>query len=169
MGDWMIRGGTVVTPAGAGPCDVLIQGERVAAVMAAGQPAPSGFREFDAVGCVVLPGGVDPHVHTLWPQKGPGGGLALSAPAPEISRAALYGGTTTMIDFALAVPGRSLEAVVEEKSGQWADAYCDYSLHIILQGRVPPETIAQMPEVIEAGYTRASSSSCPTSGRNIVA
>jgi dihydropyrimidinase len=64
MLDIIIRGGDVVTPQGVVRGDVAIAGETIAAVTApdalAGQ---SGMREIDAGGRIVMPGGIDPHVH----------------------------------------------------------------------------------------------------------
>src|SRR5690606_31597127 len=68
MLDLLIRGGTVVTPAGAIQADVAIAGERVAAVAEPGAFAPgSAVRIVDASDKLVIPGGIDPHVHCQWP------------------------------------------------------------------------------------------------------
>ena len=66
MLDTIIRGGDVVTPQGAMQCDVAIAGETIAAVAAPGTlPAQSAGRVIDANGCIVMPGGIDPHVHGM--------------------------------------------------------------------------------------------------------
>jgi len=72
--------------------------------------APGSFaaigaaRTLDASGQIVIPGGIDPHVHCNWPMPMPGVAQPmLTEPASRVSLAALHGGTTTTIDFA---PGR---------------------------------------------------------------
>src|SRR5579859_6786069 len=61
-GSLVVTGGTVVTPAGPLPADVVIEDGRVAAVARPG-PVPAAPDRLDATGCLVLPGGVDPHCH----------------------------------------------------------------------------------------------------------
>src|SRR5258708_6641106 len=101
MLDTIIRGGEVVTPHGVVHCDVAIAGETIAAVTAPGAlAAESAGRVIDASGRIVMPGGIDPHVHLhhVWIKPD---GTALTTAGPEqVGRAALYGGTTTFIDFA---------------------------------------------------------------------
>ena len=64
MLDLLIRGGDVVTPHGVENCDIGIAGETIAAVAAPGTlPAESAGRSIDATGRIVMPGGIDPHVH----------------------------------------------------------------------------------------------------------
>jgi dihydropyrimidinase len=153
MVDWVIRGGTVVTPKGLGNWDVIVAGEKIVGL---GVPATldvGSARVIDASGCIVMPGGIDPHVHTLWPDdSGHGRKWAPLAPPRDISWAALHGGTTTLIDFAFWGPDDTLEAAIEESERLWAEAYCDYSLHLILRGAVPPRVVDQLPEAIQAGF-----------------
>src|SRR5260370_27141736 len=101
MLDTIIRSGEVVTRQGVDQCDVATAGETIAAVTAPGAlPAESAGRVIDASGRIVMPGGIDPHVHLhhVWIKPD---GTALTTAGPEqVGRAALYGGTTTFIDFA---------------------------------------------------------------------
>jgi len=64
MLDLIVRGGLVVTPEGAAPGDIAVMGDKIAAVAApeALKDVPSA-RTLDASGKIVLPGGVDPHIH----------------------------------------------------------------------------------------------------------
>src|SRR5687767_8253367 len=101
MLDLIIRGGQVVTPQGVGVWDVGVEGERIAAVAAPGSLPADGARVVDATGQLVIPGGIDPHVHTHWPIPALGGGHTTSAPPEQVSRAAIHGGTTTLVDFAV--------------------------------------------------------------------
>jgi dihydropyrimidinase len=152
MLDLVIRGGQVVSPAGVGTWDVGIEGERIAVVAAAGTLPVESTRVIDATGKLVIPGGIDPHVHTGWPIPTLDGGVTLSAGPGQVSRAALYGGTTTLADFAVWESGMLLSDAIGRKQQVWRDAYTDYALHVMLQGAVPPEVIAQMPEVISGGF-----------------
>ena len=152
MLDFVIRGGTVVTPEGAGAWDVGVEGERIAAVAAPGTLAGDAARVLDATGKLVIPGGIDPHVHTHWPIPVLGGGHTTSAPPEQVSRAAIFGGTTTLVDFAVWEPGQTIAQAIEAKEAVWRQGYTDHGLHLMLQGAVPPDVIAQMPEAIQAGF-----------------
>jgi len=99
--DLVIRGGQVVSPAGVGMWDVGVEGERIVVVAAAGTLTADDARVLDATGKLVIPGGIDPHVHTGWPIPTLDGGVMLSAGPGQISRAAIHGGTTTLVDFAV--------------------------------------------------------------------
>jgi len=101
MLDLVIRGGQVVTPEGVGAWDVGVDGERIVAVAAAGTLPAEGVRVIDATAKLVIPGGIDPHVHTGWPIPTLDGGVTLSAGPGQVSAAALFGGTTTLADFAV--------------------------------------------------------------------
>src|SRR5437899_8229763 len=152
MIDLVIRGGQVVTPEGVGAWDVGVDGERIVAVAAAGTLPAESARVIDATGKLVIPGGIDPHVHTGWPIPARDGGVTLSAGPGQVSAAALFGGTTTLADFAIWEPGMSLAQAIAKKQEVWREGYTDHALHVMLQGAVPPEVIAQMPEAISAGF-----------------
>ncbi len=156
MIDLAVRGGLVVTPEGAAPWDVLIAGDRIAAVAAPGalKDVPAG-RTIDAAGKIVLPGGVDPHIHCNWPvlPGKDGGPPEMSAGSAAVSRAALYGGTTTLIDFAVWKAGETLEQAIARRDGDWrGQCHCDYSFHVTLFGKIPPATIHELPEAMQSGF-----------------
>ncbi len=68
MFDLIIRGDQVVTPQGAGAWDICVAGETIAAVAAPGTFDDSqAKRVIDATGKIVIPGGIDPHIHSSWP------------------------------------------------------------------------------------------------------
>ena len=155
MLDLMIRGGLAVTPEGAGLWDVAVAGEKIAAV---GAPEAlkdiAAARTIDATGKIVLPGGVDPHIHCSWPvlPAKDGAPAVLSAGPAHVSRAALFGGTTTLIDFAVWNPGETLEQAIARRDGEWrGQCHCDYSFHVTLFGSVPPTTIDELPEAMQSG------------------
>ena len=93
MLDLIIRGGQVVTPWGVGDWDVCIQGEKIVAITAPNTMTDDVVRVIDATGKVVVPGGIEPHAHIDAPIMGPGN--LRTAPPEQVSRAALFGGTTT--------------------------------------------------------------------------
>ena len=108
MLDLIIKGGTVVTPQGVGLMDVGILGEHIAAVASPGFLDDLGSGEtIDATGMFVLPGGIEPHAHinVPVPDYWAGGDAGVFTQPPEAaSRAAAFGGVTTYVDFAGALP-----------------------------------------------------------------
>ncbi len=155
MFDLVIRGGTVVTPQGAGLYDVAVSGEKIAAVAAPGAlPDGGAKRVIDATGKIVIPGGIDPHVHCSWQLPNPDGTAGLTDPPSIVSKAALFGGTTSMIDFAVwkdDVP--SVRAAIERRDKDWVgQCHCDYAYHVMVQGDVPPAIVSGLGEAVQAGY-----------------
>src|ERR1700747_3299964 len=109
MLDIVISGGTTVLPSGPEPADIGVSGEHIVAIGAPGSLAAlGGGRIIDASGQIVIPGGIDPHVHCNWPMPVPDGEAKLPEPASRVSQAALFGGTTTTIDFAPVEGGLSV-------------------------------------------------------------
>src|SRR5437763_9094145 len=103
----LIRGGTVVTATGSSRADVLIDGETVAALLDpahAGSFAGAADRSIDATGKYVMPGGIDVHTHLDMPF----GGTTSADDFETGTRAAAWGGTTTLVDFAMQPKGDSL-------------------------------------------------------------
>ena len=154
MLDLVIRSNRVVTPAGLGAHDVAIQGEKIAAIAAAGTfSADTASRVIDASGKIVMPGGIDPHVHCKWYSPQPDGTVLYTDPPRVVSRAALYGGTTTLIDFARWTHGKTIQQAIEERHEDWTrQCYCDYSYHVMIEGALPPEIFDQLGEAVRAGY-----------------
>ena len=151
MIDLMISGGQVVTPWGVGNWDVAVQGEQIAAVAEPGTLSAEVGRIVDASGKIVVPGGIEPHAHIAMPRYGfPG---KETAPPEQASRSALFGGTTTMTDFAIQFGDRDIFQAIQEKDSRWSGkSYCDYSYHCMLLGDVPFRVIDQIPEAIQSGY-----------------
>ncbi|GIX47358.1 MAG: dihydropyrimidinase [Candidatus Tectimicrobiota bacterium] len=105
----------------------------------------------DASGKIVIPGGIEPHAHVAAPIMGHPG--LETAPPEQVSRAALFGGTTTIVDFAIQTPERDLFAALEERHRRWqGQSYADYTYHCMLLGDVPSSVLAQIPQVIAAGF-----------------
>jgi dihydropyrimidinase len=154
MFDLVIRSDRTVTPAGTSACDVAIVGEKIVAVAAAGTfGADSTRRLLDVTGSIVMPGGIDPHVHLKWYTPHPDGSITYTDPPSVVSRAALYGGTTTMIDFARVQRGTTVQQAIAARHDEWtAQCHCDYSFHIMVEGQLPPELFDQLAEALRAGY-----------------
>ena len=164
MFELLIRGDRVVTPHGVGPWEIAVKDGVIAALGARGTFADAqAARVIDAGDGIVMPGGIDPHVHCAWymPAFRPGEPSGLSGPPEQVSRAALWGGTTTLIDFAACKPDREgdesssqgVRDAIEARDRDWVGrCYCDYAYHVMLRGRVPPSTIAELAEAVQAGY-----------------
>src|SRR6202022_3902789 len=132
MLDIVVSGGLAVLPSGAEPADIGVAGERIVAIGPPGSLSPiDGRRILDATGQIVIPGGIDPHVHCNWPMPMPGVTQpTLTEPASRVSLAALHGGTTTTIDFAPVEGGETIQQAIERRHKQWAGAcYGDYAFH----------------------------------------
>ena len=154
MFELVIRGDRVVTPAGVAACDLAIQGEKIVAVGAAGSfGADTTKRLIDATGKIVMPGGIDPHVPLKWYSPHPDGSVTYTDPPSVVGRAALYGGTTTMIDFVRWTHGKTIQQAIDDRHKDWTgQCQCDYSFHVMVEGALPPELFGQLAEVLRAGY-----------------
>lgn len=146
----LISGGTVVSASGAEPADVLIDGEKIAAVTAPGVfDSGSADTVLDASGKYVMPGGIDAHTHMEMPFGG-----TFSADTFETgTAAAAWGGTTTIVDFAVQKKGTSLLSTLDAWHEK-ADGNCaiDYGFHMILSD-VNDGTLKEMETCIASGVT----------------
>ena len=151
MLDLIIRGGQVVTTWGVGDWDVAVQGEKIVAVAAPNTLTDDVTRVIDATGKIVVPGGIEPHAHIAAPIMGKGN--LTTAPPEQVSRAALFGGTTTLLDFAIQYPGIDINQAIQERTSVWRNnSYADYSHHLMLLGEIPAEILGQLHEYIEDGF-----------------
>jgi dihydropyrimidinase len=150
----LIKGGTVVSPTGSSVMDVLIDGETVVALIAPGSSPlgdveASAQRVIDANGKLVVPGGIDCHTH----MEMPFGGTNASDTFETGTRAAAWGGTTTIVDFAIQRFGERVQDGLAAWHGK-ADGNCaiDYAFHQIIGG-VDDESLKAMDELIGEGVT----------------
>ncbi|HZT48323.1 MAG TPA: amidohydrolase family protein [Hyphomicrobiaceae bacterium] len=154
MLDLIIRGGDVVTPQGVSRCDVAVAGEAIAAVTAAGTlPDSAAARTIDAAGKIVMPGGIDPHVHMRHPFLTPDRQTLLTQGPDRVGLAALWGGTTTLIDFAYVTDDKSVRAGIEARDADFAPkSPCDWAYHLMLASEPAPGKMGELAEAIQAGY-----------------
>ncbi|HEX2335772.1 MAG TPA: amidohydrolase family protein [Hyphomicrobiaceae bacterium] len=154
MLDLIIRGGDVVTPQGVVRCDVAIKGESIAALAAPETLADSdALRVITATGKIVMPGGIDPHVHMQHPFVVPDGTVLYTQGIDQVGRAALFGGTTTLIDFAYVTGDRSVQRSIEARDADFAPkSCCDWAYHLMLATDPRPTQFAELAEAIQAGY-----------------
>ncbi len=144
--DLVIRGGTVVGESGPYRADIGIRDGRIAAIYSPGN-AVEARATIDANGKLVLPGVIDVHVHMEIPFCG----TVSSDDFASGSKAAAFGGVTTMIDFAIQAPGETLaEAVAKRKEVAAAKSAIDFGLHCGITDW-SPATRGGMREVVEAG------------------
>ncbi|KFE35836.1 dihydropyrimidinase [Thioclava atlantica] len=120
----VIKNGTIVTADLTYKADVLIDGGKIIEIGA----DLKGDEVIDATGCYVMPGGIDPHTHLEMPFMG-----TYSADDFESgTRAALAGGTTMVVDFALPAPGEGLLDALKKWDNKSTRAHCDYSFHMAI-------------------------------------
>ncbi|MGY4773323.1 dihydropyrimidinase [Kribbella sp. CWNU-51] len=141
----LVKGGTVIGPTGTRVADVLVEGEKIVAVLDPSfTPAVTADEVIDATGKYVIPGGIDAHTH----MELPFGGTAASDTFDTGTRAAAWGGTTTIIDFAVQRTGE----VVQDGLAAWhtkAEGNChiDYAFHMILGG-VDTDALKAMDQLV---------------------
>jgi dihydropyrimidinase len=148
----LIRGGTVVTATGASAADVLIDGETVVALfdpVHTGSFATLADRSIDATGKYVIPGGIDVHTHLDMPFGG-----TFSADDFETgTRAAAWGGTTSLVDFAVQPKGSSLRETLDTWHAKAeGKASIDYGFHMIISD-VNEQTLKEMDVLVGEGVT----------------
>jgi len=155
MLDLIISGDRVVSPHGVQALDIGIADGQIVSLGPQGTLADAETaRKIDANGKIVMPGGIDPHVHCAWFIPARDGTTHVLSDGPDVvSRAALFGGTTTIIDFASWNPGGTIAEAVAARDAQWVDqCHCDYAYHLMLQGDVPQTVLDELGTFIDAGY-----------------
>jgi dihydropyrimidinase len=146
MYDTVIRDGTVVAAESITEMDIGIQNGRIAA-LSERNTLEDANTVIDAAGSYVFPGFIDSHVHV----KIPLGEFVTNDDFSEVTRAAAYGGTTTIIDFAIPDPGESsLEAYERKREDADGSVFVDYGLHACVT-EVSETILQELPELIERG------------------
>ena len=148
MGTTLIKGGTVVTAIEKMDADVLIDGGKVVALLGR-EHTVEADELIDATGKLVIPGGIDVHTH----MELPFGGTNASDTFETGTRAAAWGGTTTIVDFAVQTVGQSAmdgwETWMEKARGKTA---IDYGFHMIT-GDINDQTLKEMELLVQEGVT----------------
>src|SRR6218665_2350148 len=143
----LIKNGNIVTASENFIGDIFIEGETISAI---GKNLKYEADEtIDASGKLIFPGGIDPHVHLDMPFMG-----TFSSDSYETgTRAALFGGTTMVIDFILQTQGKSLRNALDEWKGRSdGNAVGDYSFHMAVTD-FNENTKPEIKEIIEEGIT----------------
>jgi dihydropyrimidinase len=146
--DTLIKNGLVVTASDTYPSDVGIKGEKIAA-LAADLPRESARQVVDAQGNYVMPGGIDVHTHLDMPFGG-----TMSADDFESGTiAAAFGGTTSLIDFAIQYKGQTLRTALDTwwKKAE-GKAAIDYGFHCIITD-LPDARLEEMKAVVGEGIS----------------
>jgi dihydropyrimidinase len=143
----LIKGGTIVNADATTVADVLVDGERIALI---GQSLDaSADRTIDATGKWLIPGAIDVHTH----MELPFGGTFAKDTFETGTRAAAFGGTTTIIDFAVQGKGQALrEGLDAWHAKAEGKATIDYGFHMIMSD-VTDETLKEMDTLVEEGVT----------------
>ena len=140
----VFKNGTVVTADRTWKADVLVKHGLIEAI----GPDLHGDHEFDATGCYIMPGGIDPHTHLEMPFMG-----TYSADDFESgTRAALSGGTTMVVDFCLPAPGQSLLEALQMWDNKTSKAACDFSFHMAITWW-GEQVFNEMATVVDKGIT----------------
>src|SRR5215472_14463008 len=146
--DTVIRNATVVTATDTYRADVGLSGDRVSAI-AAQLPAENSGRVIDATGLLLIPGGIDVHTHLDMPF----GGTTSSDDFETGTIAAAFGGTTTLIDFAIQYKGQSLRQAFDTWMTKAHDkAVTDYAFHCIITD-LGSAQLEEMSQLIRDGVT----------------
>ncbi|MEJ7752749.1 MAG: dihydropyrimidinase [Candidatus Limnocylindrales bacterium] len=148
----LITGGTVVNADGSVLADVLVDGETIAAIGTGLAASPLGQgvdRTIDATGKLVIPGAIDVHTH----MELPFGGTFAKDTFETGTRAAAFGGTTSIIDFAVQSRGASLREGLDAWHAKAEGNACiDYGFHMIMSD-VNDQTLAEMDQLVDEGVT----------------
>ena len=143
----LISNGTVVTADGSYPADVLVDGEKIAQIGAALGGSVAADETIDAKGRYVIPGGIDVHTH----MELPFGGTFAKDTFETGTRAAAFGGTTTIVDFAVQSKGKSLRDGLDAWHAKAeGNAVTDYGFHMIMSD-VNDDTLREMDQLVAEG------------------
>jgi dihydropyrimidinase len=146
----LIRNGHIVTASDSYTADILVDGSIVAVIgndLSGIVGSPD--RTIDATGKLVIPGGIDPHTHMDLPF----GGTSASDDFETGTRAAAFGGTTTIVDFAVQYHGQSLNQALDVWFAKAEGKACiDYGFHMIVTD-LPDQRLPELNALIKQGIS----------------
>ncbi|OWY11338.1 dihydropyrimidinase [Thioclava sp. F42-5] len=146
--DLAIRGGTLVTASDQFRADLGIRDGKIVEIAA---EIADAREEIDATGLMVLPGGIDAHVHLAQPTSD---GTVMADDFLTGTRSAAAGGNTTVLPFALQVKGSSLrECLTAYHEKAEGACYTDVSFHLIVSDPTPQVLGQELPALVRDGYT----------------
>ena len=146
--DTIITNGSVVTATDTYVADVAIANGKIAA-LGTNLGSQNASKVLDAAGKLVMPGGIDVHTHLDMPF----GGTTSADDFETGTRAAAFGGTTTLIDFAIQYKGQQLRQAFDTWMGKAANkAVCDYAFHCIVTD-VSGGQLSEMNDLVHEGVT----------------
>src|SRR5689334_15284928 len=143
----LIKNGTVATASDLFKADVLIEGEKISLIGTDLSAKVNGNvdRTIDATGKYVIPGGIDPHTHLDMPF----GGTKSADDFETGTRAAAFGGTTSLVDFAIQPQKGALRQGLDEWHQKAEGKACvDYAFHMIMRD-VNKDTLAEMDTLVK--------------------
>jgi len=144
--DTIIQGGTIVTATDSYKSDLGIADGKISAI-AASLSAENATKRIDAAGKLVLPGGIDVHTHLDMPF----GGTTSADDFETGTRAAAFGGTTTLIDFAIQYKGQTLRQAFDTWMAKAeSKAVSDYAFHCIITD-ITGAQLDEMGELVREG------------------
>jgi dihydropyrimidinase len=147
--DLVVRGGTVATAGTSSECDLGISDGRISQIGG----SPHGRREIDATGTLVLPGGIDMHVHLSTPEPPESGIPDWVDDFASGSAAAIAGGVTTIGNMTFPGPGESpRQALARDLNAARDSAAVDYVLHPVMTTPTA-EAVADLPLLAAEGHT----------------
>src|SRR5436190_20940458 len=143
----LIKNGRIITATDDYTADVFIDGETIKSIGAG--LSPPADKTIDAAGKLVIPGAMDPHVHMQLPF----GGTVSSDDFESGTRAAAFGGTTSIIDFAIQYKGKTFQQTIDDWHAK-AEGKCaiDYGYHLAVT-QYEPRHAPEFARVIDQGIT----------------
>src|SRR6202140_4391016 len=146
--DTINRNGTIVTATDTYAGDIGITDGKIATI-GKDLPIENAGKLIDAAGCIVIPGGIEVHPHLDMPF----GGTTSADDFETGTRAAAFGGTTTLIDFAIQYKGQALRQAFDTwMSKASSKATCDYAFHCIVTD-VSGGQLSEMNDLVHEGVT----------------
>ena len=143
----LIKNGRVITATDDYVADIFVDGETIAQI--GKNLLVKADKTIDAAGLLVIPGAIDPHVH----MELPFGGTVSSDSFETGTRAAAFGGTTTIIDFAIQYHGKTFQQTVDDWHAKAAgNCAIDYSYHLAVT-EYRPEQQAEFAKIVDQGIT----------------